>query len=326
MKFRSGRRAKPTVYRPCRTQFHVMGWSLPNTVSAHCPRLKSPSMSFRSGSKTWENVAFSFHLRSLSLPMAGEITAHVRRVHFDRSPAPPLLFAILDWGMGHAADLAAHRLGRRLGARVTIASGAPPGLAGCPDGRVGSIPKAGAAWSRVEKPGSPSATPKASGPCPHRSPDARLRPEHRRRAQMDDRVCRGARCEHVFGDNCYGAWRAFRGSNVFLSHRLNPPVPAAVRGGPHRSFAAMREPLTKCGSPTPKTLSSPADWHAISTPTRYIGPLSQFQVEHGATWTLWTTLQPSSSWSVAPSPSGLRWSRTSGPASARWTTRLDPRG
>ena len=46
---------------------------------------------------------------------------------------------------------------------------------------------------------------------------------------------------HVFSDNCYGARAASGVTNVFLSHQLNPPVPAAVRGGPR-----CRSPV--CGS------------------------------------------------------------------------------
>ena len=125
----------------------------------------------------------------------------------------------------------------------------------------------GAAWSRVEKPGVTIRYAQGLGTLPR---IALQMPGFVRSIAAERNWTTAFAAQHgvthVFSDNCYGARAELPGvTNVFLSHQLNPPVPAAVRGGPRLSFAGMRKPLTKCGSPT-RTVSSPVDWHTPSAP------------------------------------------------------------
>ena len=89
---------------------------------------------------------------------------------------------------------------------------------------------------------------------------------------------------HVFSDNCYGAWADVGGvSNVFMTHQLHPPVPAPARAWARtvvRRYAARFDavwvPDTE-DQALAGALSAP-----LSEATRFIGPLSRFQVDGDA--------------------------------------------
>ena len=92
---------------------------------------------------------------------------------------PHVLFAILDWGMGHATRtwpliLAA----RRLGAEVTIASrgtAGPGSMPEWPNGTGAMTRRTPAPWSRVDKPGVTITYARGIATrCPHRPADAPL--------------------------------------------------------------------------------------------------------------------------------------------------------
>ena len=238
---------------------------------------------------------------------------------FDRPPAPHVLFAILDWGMGHATRTWPLIVSaRKLGARVTIAS---RGTAGAwLDARMAEWdrlhPQAGgAAWSRVEKPGVTIRYAQGRGTLPR---IALQMPGFVRSIAAERNWTTAFAAEHgvthVFSDNCYGARAELPGvTNVFLSHQLNPPVPAAVRGWATSVVRRYAEAFDEVWVPdTEDCILAGRLAHAISAPTRYIGPLSRFQVEDQA------TMGP---WDDAPVLLGL----VSGPEPQRTTMEQDLR-
>lgn len=208
---------------------------------------------------------------------------------FDRPPAPHVLFAILDWGMGHATRTWPLIVSaRKLGARVTIASRGTAGV--WLDARMAEWdrlhPQAGgAAWSRVEKPGVTIRYAQGRGTLPR---IALQMPGFVRSIAAERNWTTAFAAEHgvthVFSDNCYGARAELPGvTNVFLSHQLNPPVPAAVRGWATSVVRRYAEAFDEVWVPdTEDCILAGRLAHAISAPTRYIGPLSRFQVEDKA--------------------------------------------
>jgi len=207
----------------------------------------------------------------------------------DRPPAPHVLFAILDWGMGHATRTWPLIVSaRRLGARVTIAS---RGTAGAwLDARMAEWDRLHpdstlAPWSRVEKPGVTIRYARGVGTLPR---IALQMPSFIRSIAAERSWTLAFAAEHgvthVFSDNCYGAHAQREGvTNVFMSHQLHPPVPKAVRGWAKavvrryvRSFDEVWVPDSE-DSALAGRLS-----HSVSSPTRYVGPLSRFQLD--ATW------------------------------------------
>lgn len=199
---------------------------------------------------------------------------------------PNVLFAILDWGLGHATRtwpliVAA----RRLGAKVTVAS---RGTAGAwLDGRMAEWDRCHAdsslaPWSRVEKPGVTIRYAHGIGTLTR---IAMQMPRFVRSISRERRwastFTREQGVTHVFSDNCYGAWSDAPGvSNVLMSHQLHPPVPLvardmAVRTLQHyaRAFDAIWVPDSEN-----QVLSGPMS-APISTTTRYVGPLSRFQLK-----------------------------------------------
>lgn len=202
---------------------------------------------------------------------------------------PHVLFAILDWGLGHATRtwpliVAA----RNLGARVTIASRGAAGQ--WLDARMAEWDRANGVegqpqWNRVEKPGVTIRYGRGWSTLPRialQMPGFIRSIAHERRWTTAYAAEHGV--THVFSDNCYGARGALAGvNNVFMSHQLQPPVPpiarAAARGLVRRyarRFDAVWVPDTALRNLAGGLAES------VSSPTRYVGPLSRFQVMSGA--------------------------------------------
>lgn len=202
---------------------------------------------------------------------------------------PHVLFAILDWGMGHATRTWPLIVtARRLGARVTVAS---RGTAGAwLDARMAEWDRRHDAedlppWSRVDKPGVTITYARgiATLPLIALQMPRFVRSIARERAWTTAFVHRHG-VTHVFSDNCYGAWADVDGvSNVFMSHQLHPPVPTLVRVWARSvvkryaaQFDAVWVPDTD-DQALAGALSAP-----LSEATRFIGPLSRFQVDEHA--------------------------------------------
>ncbi|RPG80548.1 MAG: hypothetical protein CBC74_005745 [Crocinitomicaceae bacterium TMED114] len=197
---------------------------------------------------------------------------------------PHVLFAILDWGMGHATRtwpliIAA----RRLGADITIATRGTAGQ--WIDARMAewdsAHPGALAPWRRIEKPGVTIQYARGAGTLLRiaaQMPGYLASVSAERRWTRATVASRGI--THVFSDNCYGCSPGRPEiPSVLLSHQLRLPVPALLRPLARaqvrrwaRTFDAIWVP-DATGSPLAGPLS-----HAVSAPTHYVGPLSRFQV------------------------------------------------
>ncbi len=199
---------------------------------------------------------------------------------------PTVLFAILDWGLGHATRTWPLIVAARcLGAKVIIAS---RGTAGAwLDARMAEWDRCHtssglASWSRIEKPG---VTIRYAHGISTLARIALQMPGFVRSISKErhwtSTLAREQGVTHVFSDNCYGAWSNAPGvSNVLMSHQLHPPVPLmardmAVRTLQHyaRAFDAIWVPDSEN-----QILSGPMS-APISSSTRYIGPLSRFQLQ-----------------------------------------------
>ena len=194
-----------------------------------------------------------------------------------------VLFAILDWGMGHATRtwpliLAA----RAAGAQVTVASRGTAAAwlqermkAADVDGEEQGQP----AWSFVEKPGTEIryAHGRRTLPTIALQMPAFLSSIAKERAWTKDII--GQRgITHVVSDNCYGAHPP-KGTvpSALISHQVSPPVPTIARGVARAQvrrwaahFSEVWIPDTGEGAMAGH-LSVPPFLHP-----RFIGPLSRF--------------------------------------------------
>ena len=206
---------------------------------------------------------------------------------------PHILFAILDWGMGHATRTWPLIVtARRLGARVTVAS---RGTAGAwLDVRMAEwdqrhdtedLPP----WSRVNKPGVTITYARGIATLPRIAMQMpRFVRSIARERTWTTEFARHHGVTHVFSDNCYGAKADVAGvSNVFMTHQLRPPVPAPTRAWARSmvrryagQFDAVWVPDTE-DQALAGALSTP-----LSAATRFIGPLSRFQVDENAPYGL----------------------------------------
>lgn len=200
------------------------------------------------------------------------------------SDRPHVLFAILDWGMGHATRtwplIAA---ARRMGARVTVAS---RGTAGAwLDARMAEWDALHAtpdlvAWRRVEKPGVTIRYARGIGTLPK---IALQMPGFVRSIGTERAWTRAFALRegvtHVFSDNCYGALADLSGvSNVFMTHQLHPPVPRLVAGWAKAVVRRLVSRFDAVWVPDTEDRTLAGDLSRPVTPnTRYIGPLSRFQ-------------------------------------------------
>ena len=199
-----------------------------------------------------------------------------------RTNRPHVLFAILDWGMGHATRTWPLILAtRQLGAEVTIATRGT--AAAWIEARMAEWdrhnPEAPAPWRRIDKPG---VTIRYGAGRDTRFRIAAQLPGYLVATSRERRWVRQAIPQrgitHVFSDNCYGCTAAASGvSSVLLSHQLRLPVPLAlqplvrwqVRRWAH-AFSAVWVPDLP-GSPLAGRLSQPLSEH-----TEFVGPLSRF--------------------------------------------------
>jgi len=203
---------------------------------------------------------------------------------------PHVLFAILDWGMGHATRTWPLIVtARRMGAKVTVAS---RGTAGAwLDARMAEWDRhhdteALPPWTRVDKPGVTMTYARGIATLPRIALHMPrfVRSIAQERAWTSTFAHRHG-VTHVFSDNCYGAWADVVGvSNVFMTHQLHPPVPALVKGWARavvRRYAARFDAVwvpDTIDQALAGALSAPMS-APMSAATRFIGPLSRFQVD-----------------------------------------------
>ena len=198
---------------------------------------------------------------------------------------PHVLFAVLDWGLGHATRTWPLIVSaRKLGARVTIAS---RGVAGqWLDARMADWDRADGGserppWHRVEKPGVTIRYGRGWSTLPRialQMPGFIRSIARERRWTTAYAAAHGV--THVFSDNCYGARADLAGVNqVFMSHQLQPPVPTVARGLARSMVRRYAGRFDAVWVPdTPQRSLAGALSESVSSPTRYIGPLSRFQV------------------------------------------------
>ena len=202
---------------------------------------------------------------------------------------PHVLFAILDWGMGHATRTWPLIVtARRMGAQVTVAS---RGTAGAwLDARMAEWDRRHDAedlppWSRVEKPGVTITYARGIATLPRIALQMpRFVRSIAREHAWATALARRHGVTHVFSDNCYGAWADVDGvSNVFMTHQLHPPVPAPAKAWARSVVMRYAERFDAVWVPDMEdqalagALSAP-----LSEATRFIGPLSRFQVDDDA--------------------------------------------
>ena len=199
---------------------------------------------------------------------------------------PHVLFAILDWGLGHATRtwpliVAA----RSMGARVTVASRGSAGRwldARMEEWDATSDTPALSPWCRVEKPGVTIRYANGRATLPRIALQMpRFMGSFRRERRWTTEFSSNEGVTHVLSDNCYGARAELDGvSNVLMTHQLQPPIPAVARALARaqvrrlaRAFDAVWVPDTP-GRDLAGQLSAP-----VSSPTHFVGPLSRFQVD-----------------------------------------------
>lgn len=200
------------------------------------------------------------------------------------SQRPHVLFAILDWGMGHATRTWPLIVtARELGAEVTIASRGT--AAKWLDARMAEWdqrhPQAWAPWRRIDKPGVTITYAKGWGTLPRIASQMPgfLSSIARERRWTADEVKR-RRITHVFSDNCYGCHSGRpEVPSILMSHQLRLPVPALLALPALWQVRRWAKPFDAVWVPDfdQSELAGPLS-NAVSQPTEFIGPLSRFQV------------------------------------------------
>ncbi len=199
---------------------------------------------------------------------------------------PHVLFAILDWGLGHATRtwpliVAA----RRSGARVTVAC---RGTAGrwldlrMSEWDAATDTTALQAWQRVEKPGVTIHYAKGVGTLARIAWQMpRFLRSFRKEREWTTAYARQHGVTHVLSDNCYGGRAELPSvSNVLMTHQLHPPVPAAARALARQQVRRLASAFDAVWVPdTPDCAMAGRLAAPISSPTLYLGALSRFQVD-----------------------------------------------
>lgn len=198
-----------------------------------------------------------------------------------RTDRPHVLFAILDWGMGHATRTwPLIVLARQMGAEVTIATRGTAAawiearMADWDDARVPDP----APWRRIDKPG--VAITYGRGKAT-RLRIARQMPGFaasiRAERHWTQRTISELGITHVFSDNCYGCTPPPGVPSVLLTHQLRLPVPWVLR--PLARFQVRRW-CRSFGATWVPDLADSALAGALSRPltsnTAFVGPLSRF--------------------------------------------------
>lgn len=204
-------------------------------------------------------------------------------------PQAHVLFAVLDWGIGHATRtwpliVAA----RRCGARVTVAS---RGVAGAwLDARMAAWDTRDEAaslhpWQRVEKPGVTIRYGRGWSTLMRIGLQMPGFLASIRRERQWIRTCVERHgITHVLSDNCYGCHPAGTGAHsVFMSHQLNPPVPGIIRPLARHLVRRFSGAYHEVWIPDTPDHALAGRLSMTSLPNaRWIGPLSRFQVEPDA--------------------------------------------
>ena len=199
---------------------------------------------------------------------------------------PHVLFAILDWGLGHATRtwpliVAA----RKMGARVTVASRGSAGRwldARMAEWEASTDTHGLSPWCRVEKPGVTVRYARGWATLPRIALQMpRFMGSFRRERQWTTEFSRNQGVTHVLSDNCYGAHAELEGvSNVLMTHQLQPPVPAAARVLARAQVQRLANAFDAVWVPdTPERDLAGSMSAPVSSPTHFIGPLSRFQVD-----------------------------------------------
>jgi len=210
--------------------------------------------------------------------------------HVASSLAPHVLFAILDWGLGHATRswplvLAACRSG----AQVTLAS---RGVAAQwlqqrmaeADAHEQRSGRATWRWQLVEKPGTDIRYAQGGAMLPviALQMPAFVRSIARERKWTADCI-KQLGITHVVSDNCYGVHpRDHAVPSVLISHQVSPPLPRLLRAS---GRARVRQWARRFSEVWIPDLEGNVMGGVLSVPTfshhRFIGPLSRFSVDTG---------------------------------------------
>ena len=198
---------------------------------------------------------------------------------------PHVLFAILDWGMGHATRtwpliVAA----RSSGARITVAS---RGTAGAwLDARMAEWDQANEnastpPWKRVEKPGVTIRYGKGRSTLLRIGLQIpRFMASFRKERQWTHRFILQNDVTHVLSDNCYGCHARSTGArSVFMTHQFQPPVPGLAKPLAKAQVQRLSQAFDEAWIPDSPECSFAGNLSISTHPnTRYVGPLSRFQV------------------------------------------------
>jgi hypothetical protein len=198
---------------------------------------------------------------------------------------PHVLFAVLDWGLGHATRTWPMILSaRQSGARVTVASSGASAawLQSRMTKMVEEENKAGAdqgPWSCIEKPG--AVITYANGPGTHvkialQIPAFLVSISSERKWLAA--LIRTESITHVISDNCYGVHPTHHEiPSALISHQVSPPVPWLLRAATRKQIRHWSSRFGEVWIPDVDRgvlagrLSNPPFSHP-----RFIGPLSRF--------------------------------------------------
>ena len=198
---------------------------------------------------------------------------------------PHVLFAILDWGMGHATRtwpliVAA----RSSGARITVAS---RGTAGAwLDARMAEWDEANGnasapPWKRVEKPGVTIRYAKGRTTLLRIGLQIpRFVASFRKERQWTQGFIMENEVTHLFSDNCYGCHAgSTQARSVFMTHQFQPPVPSLAKPIARIWVHKLTQAFDEAWVPDSPDHAFAENLSVSTHPnTRYVGPLSRFQV------------------------------------------------
>ena len=198
-----------------------------------------------------------------------------------RTDRPHILFAILDWGIGHATRTwPLIVLARQMGAEVTIATRGTAAAwidARMADWDARKVPDS-APWRRIDKPG--VAITYGRGKAT-RIRIARQMPRFAASIRAERHWTRSTvsafGITHVFSDNCYGCAPPSSVPSVLLTHQLRLPVPWVLRPIARFRVRHWCRPFGATWVPDlPDSVLAGKLSLPLTSNTEFVGPLSRF--------------------------------------------------